>query len=300
MLSLVHLKRASVFACGIALFAAIAVVEAQQSAAPTPPQAGAAATGGTPGGRGGGRGPRFKVYPRDAVERGQPAYNSTCGYCHGERGKGGKAGPDLIASLVTLHDEDGVQLTAFVKGPAHSKVVKIDAADSQIADIAAYLHSRIIYASGRGDVRLDEILVGDAKAGQMYFNGAGGCNKCHSPAGDLKGVGGKYDSATLQDKLVMPRTGRGGFGRGGGAPNPTAPYATVTLASGETAKGAPVLVTDFYVTLRLADGSTKTWARNHGVPKVEITDPLQAHIDIMTKLNDTDMHNVTAYLATLK
>ena len=97
----------------------------------------------------------------------------------------------------------------------------------------------------------------------------------------------------------MPRVGRGGFGRGAAA-NPTAPYATVTLPSGESLKGTPVLVTDFNVTLRFADGSTKTWARERGVPKVEITDPLQAHIDIMKKLSDTDMHNLTAYLAALK
>ena len=51
----------------------------------------------------------------------------------------------------------------------------------------------------------------------------------------------------------MPRAGRGGFGRGGAA-SPTAPYATLTLPSGETIKGAPVRVTDFDVTLRLADG----------------------------------------------
>src|SRR6202041_2474595 len=122
-----------------------------------------------------------------------------------------------------------------------------DASDSQISDIAAYLHSRVIYASGRGDVRIPEVLIGNAKAGKQYFNGAGGCNKCHSPSGDLKGVGGKYDAATLQDRLVMPRTGRGGFGRGAASPNPTAPYATVTLPSGEAIKGAPLRVTDFDV-----------------------------------------------------
>jgi hypothetical protein len=98
--------------------------------------------------------------------------------------------------------------------------------------------------------------------------------------------------------MVMPRSGRGGFGRG--AANPNAPYATVTLVSGETFKGAPLRVTDFDVTLRFADGSTKTWARDHGIPKVEMTDPLQAHVDLMTKLSDIDMHNLTAYLATLK
>lgn len=281
-----------IVAGGLALFSLIAIVEAQPPAAPP-----AAAP---PAGRGGGaRAPRFKVYPAEAIARGLTSYNSTCGYCHGPRGKSGKAGPDLIASLVTLHDEDGVQLASTVRGPAHSKVVKIDASDSEMADIAAYLHSRVIYASGRGEVHMAEVLVGDAKAGEQYFNGAGGCNKCHSPTGDLKGVGAKYDPATLQERLVMPRAGRGGFGRGGAA-SPTAPYAVLTLPSGETIKGAPVRVTDFDATLRLADGTTKTWARNHGIPKVDIVDPLQAHIDIMTKLNDRDMHDLTAYLATLK
>ncbi len=289
MLSHVHSNKLLALAGTLALAGMIATVEAQ-SPTTQPPAGAAAGGGGRGGGGGGGRGSRFKIYPQDAITRGLPAYNSTCGYCHGERGKGGKAGPDLIASLVTLHDEDGVQFAEFVRGPQHSKVVKIDASDSQIADIAAYLHSRVVYASGRGQVHVSEVLVGDAKAGEQYFNGAGGCSTCHSPSGDLKGVGGKYDPPTLQERLVMPRSGRGG-GRGA---------ATLTLPSGETIKGTSLLLTDFDVTLRLADGSTRTWARNHGVPKVEIVDPLQAHVDIMTKLSDTDMHNLTSYLATLK
>jgi len=262
--------------------------------------AGAQGPPGAGGGRGGGRsGGRFKIYPQEAIGRGLPAYNTACGYCHGERGKGGNAGPDLIVSLVTLHDEDGVQLGQYLKSPVHAKVVKADVPDNELFDIAAYLHSRVQYASGRGDVHMDMILVGDPKAGEAYFSGAGGCSKCHSPTGDLKGVGAKYNPATLQERLVMPRVGRGGFGRGG-TTDPNAPYATVTLPSGQTVKGAPVRVTDFDVVIRLADGTTQTWARNHGIPKVEVTDPLQAHIDIMTKLKDFDMHNLTAYLATLK
>jgi cytochrome c oxidase cbb3-type subunit III len=285
MLSQVHSNKLLALAGTVALAGMIATAEAQPLAT-QPPAAGGGGRGG-----GGGRCSRFKIYSQDAISRGLPAYNSTCGYCHGERGKGGKAGPDLIASLVTLHDEDGVQLAQFVRGPQHSNVVKIEASDSQIFDIAAYLHSRVIYASGRGQVHVSEVLVGDAKAGEQYFNGTGGCNKCHSPGGDLKGVGAKYDPPTLQERLVMPRSGRGGSGRGD---------ATLTLPSGEIIKGTSLLLTDFYVTLRLADGSTRTWARNHGVPKVEIVDPLQAHVDIMTKLSDTDMHNLTSYLATLK
>ena len=293
MLTQVNVHKRFALAGALALVGVVAAQQAQPPA-PQPPTSASAGRGG----RGGGRGSRFKIYPADAIERGLPAYNTTCGYCHGERGKGGKAGPDLIASLVTLHDEDGVDIAKFVRAPAHAKVVKLDASDNQIFDIAAYLHSRVIYASGRGGVRMSEVLVGNAAAGQQYFNGPGGCNKCHSPTGDLKGVGAKYDVPTLQEHIVMPRAGRGGFG--GAGPNPIAPYATVTLPSGETFKGAPVLVNDFYVTLRFENGFTKTWARNRGFPKVEITDPLQAHVDIMTMLSDPDMHNLTAYLATLK
>ncbi|HLK46540.1 MAG TPA: c-type cytochrome [Bryobacteraceae bacterium] len=275
----------TIFYGGLALLIAIAL-GAQPPGAQQP-------AGGAPGRGGPGRGGRFKIYPADAIARGFTAYNSTCGYCHGERGKGGKAGPDLIASVVTLHDEDGVEILKHVRGEEHSKNAKVSASDNEIADIAAYLHSRVIYASGRGDVRVSEVLVGDASAGERYFNGAGGCNKCHSPSGDLKGVGAKYDVPTLQERLVLPRSGRGATG-------PNAAYATVTLPSGQKVQGAPLRVTDFDVTLRLADGSTKTWTREHGVPKMEITEPLQAHIDIMTKLSDTDMHNLTAYLATFK
>ena len=254
-------------------------------------------------------GGRFKTYPQDASDRGLAAYNTSCGYCHGEHAKGGKAGPDLYTSDVTLHDEDGVGMAAYLKGDVHQKAVKTDLPQATVYDIAAYLHSRIIIAALNrgGDVHPDEVLkAGDAKAGEAYFNGAGGCAKCHSATGNLKGVGAKYDAATLQDRLVMPargRGGRGGFGGPGGSPatpDPLAITATVTLPDGKTVTGLPLRNTDFDVTLRLTDGSTQTWARNNGIPKVELHDPLAPHIEIMRTLKDSDMHNLTAYLATLK
>ncbi len=254
-------------------------------------------------------GGRFKSYPAEAVTAGTAAYNTKCGYCHGDRAKGGNAGPDLIASDVSLHDEDGVGLGEYLNGAAHTKVLKNDLDKETVYNIAAYIHSRIIYsATTRGETSPEAVLkAGDAKAGEAFFNGAGGCNKCHSVTGNLKGIGGKYDAVALQDKIVNPRSGafgRGGRGgRGGGAeapPDPNAITATVTLPGGKTVSGIPLRVTDFDVTLRLADGSTQTWARENGVPKVERHDPLQAHVDIMTKLTDQQMHDVTAYLATIK
>ena len=246
-------------------------------------------------------GGRFKIYPQDASDRGLTAYNTTCGYCHGARAKGGNAGPDLIASDVSLHDEDGVLIAEHLKSAVHQTAVKLDLPQATVYDIASYIHSRTIIAAVNrgGEVHLDDVAAaGNAAAGKAYFEGAGGCAKCHAAEGNLKGVGAKFDVATLQDRIVNPRGGRG---RGGlGVPDANAITATVTLPNGQTAKGIPLRVTDFDVTLRLADGSTQTWARDNGVPKVERHDPLQAHVDIMLKLKDTDMHNLTAYLATLK
>lgn len=270
------------------------------------------------GGRGAGRGAtdapagpiliggRFKSYPAEAVTAGTPLYNTKCGYCHGDRAKGGNAGPDLITSDVSLHDEDGVGLGEYLNGAAHTKVVKNELDKETTFNIAAYIHSRIIYAATtRGDVSPEAVLkAGDAKAGEAYFNGAGGCAKCHSVTGNLKGIGSKFDAVTLQDRIVSPRAGGGRGGRGGfgapAAPDPNAITATVTLPGGKTVSGIPLRLTDFDVTLRLADGSTETWARENGVPKVERHDPLQAHVDIMTKLKDKDMHDLTAYLFTIK
>jgi mono/diheme cytochrome c family protein len=264
------------------------------------------------GGRGAAAGPprpaliggRFKAYPAEAVTAGTTAYNTKCGYCHGDRAKGGNAGPDLIRSDVSLHDEDGVGLGEYLNGAEHTKVLKNELDKQTIYNIAAYIHSRIIYsATIRGEVSPEAVLkAGDAKAGEAYFNGAGGCAKCHSVTGNLKGIGSKFDAVTLQDRIVSPRGGRGrGRGRGpDAAPDPNAITATVTLPDGKTFTGIPLRITDFDVTLRFNDGSTQTWTRDNGVPKVERHDPLQAHVDIMTKLKDKDMHDLTAYLATIK
>lgn len=251
-------------------------------------------------------GGRFKAYPADAITAGTTAYNTKCGYCHGDRAKGGNAGPDLITSDVSLHDEDGIGLGEYLNGAAHTKAVKNELDKETTYNIAAYIHSRIIYsATTRGEVSPEAVLkAGNAKDGETYFNGAGGCARCHSVTGNLKGIGGKYDAVALQDKIVNPRGAGGRGGRGGfgapAAPDPNAITATVTLPGGKTVTGIPLRVTDFDVTLRLEDGSTPTWTRENGVPKVERHDPLQAHVDIMTKLTDKQMHDVTAYLATIK
>ena len=82
----------------------------------------------------------------------------------------------------------------------------------QVADLAHFLHQKVYNTLRTGtELQIQNVLTGDPKAGEVYFNGAGKCHTCHSPTGDLKGIGRKYDPPTLQSKFLFPRAV--GFGR---------------------------------------------------------------------------------------
>jgi mono/diheme cytochrome c family protein len=240
-----------------------------------------------------------------AVERGQQLQTSQCGFCHGSNARGGASGPDLTRSALVQSDENGKQLGEFLAvGRPDRGMPRFDLNAGQLSDLATFLHWTIHFAANRRLYKILDILVGDARAGEAYFNGAGRCATCHSPTGDLRGVGAKYDPATLQGRLLMPRGRATAPGDPPPAPlytHPTAMKVTVTPSSGESVTGAIVRLTDFEVTLyEPASGRMRSWLRNGDVPKVVVSDPLQAHFDLLPKWTDTDMHNMTAYLAGLK
>jgi cytochrome c oxidase cbb3-type subunit 3 len=239
-----------------------------------------------------------------AVERGQKLLVDQCGFCHGANARGGSGGPDLTRSALVQTDEDGTQLGEFLAAGRPDKgMPKFDLPRAQVSDLATFLHSAIYANSNRRLYKILDIVVGDAKAGEAYFNGAGRCSACHSPTGDLKGIGAKYEPATLQGRLLLPR----GRDRVAGSPSvplytePTGLKVSVTLPSGETTSGGLVKLTDFEVTLYdAASGRMRSWLRTGDTPRVVVTDPLQAHLDHLTKWTDAAMHNMTAYLASLK
>jgi len=241
-----------------------------------------------------------KRFDQAAVERGQQMFVAQCGFCHGSKATGGQTGPDLIRSVIVMGDEDGKQLGEFLKeGRPDKGMPKFNLSQEQARDIATFLHQRIDAVVHRENYKILNIVVGDAKAGEAFFNGAGKCNTCHSPTGDLQGVGARYDPVTLQDRIVMPRGGRR-RGAAGAQAFRSFPTVTVTLPSGQSFTGLLLRVTDFDVVLRDDSGTLRSFTRDGDTPKVEVKDPLQAHIDLLSKWKDSDLHNMTAYLVTLK
>lgn len=161
----------------------------------------------------------------------------------------------------------------------------------QIAAIHAFIRSRAAARPARARLNPGSILVGDPGAGRAYFEGEGKCATCHSPDGDLKGIGTRYDAMALQGRVINPRFGRG--------PTNQPPRVKVTTPQG-VVEGALVQVNDFFVTLVDPKGVRRTIPRDNDKPKVEVQDPAEAHRRMMLTWTDRNMHNVTAYLASLK
>jgi cytochrome c oxidase cbb3-type subunit III len=234
-----------------------------------------------------------------AVSRGHDLFAASCGFCHGRDARGTGAGPDMTTASVVLNDEGGKGLTQFLQTGRPQKGMPAfpGLSAEQVSDIAAFLHSAVAETHSRSFKSGASILVGDSAAGQAYFNGTGKCSTCHSPDKDLKGIASKLDNATLQDRLIYPEA------RGSGsspAPADVSKTVMVTLPSDQVISGTLVAITDFDVTLIDQNGVRRSFARDNDIPKIEVNDPLQAHLDLMTRLTDKQMHDLTAYLATLK
>jgi cytochrome c oxidase cbb3-type subunit 3 len=228
------------------------------------------------------------------VERGHQIFSANCSFCHGSDARGGEGGPNLIRSQLVLDDKDGELITTVVQnGRVNKGMPKFDLTTPEVVSIAAYLHS--IPVGGRAATTgTVNALVGDAAAGEAYFNGPGKCATCHSVTGDLARIGGKYrDVRALQGAMLS------GDGRGE-ASEAQRKTVTVTLANGQVVEGRLDQIDDFLVGLTDANGQYHSYARHDGSPKVVVTDPLQPHLDMLRTLQDDDIHNLTAYLVTLK
>jgi cytochrome c oxidase cbb3-type subunit III len=227
-----------------------------------------------------------------AVERGQKIFVGDCGFCHGTTAQGGDGGPDLVRSSLALDDEHGDKIGPVIEqGRPGKGMPAFHLPPDQIQDIAAFLRSRQQAAIDRNAYAILNVVTGDREKGREYFNGSGRCHSCHSPTGDLAGIAKKYDAVTLQSRMLYPRARPG--------EQQERPRVTVTLASGQSVTGTLDFIDDFNVALHDASGDYHAFARDAHL-KVEIHDPLAAHAELLKNYTDADMHNLLAYLETLK
>ncbi len=252
----------------------------------------AAQEGGGRGGRGGtreflGLGPAPDAA---AAKKGEPLYVATCAACHGKTARGGQA-PDLVRSVVVLHDEKDEEIGALIKsGRASAGMPAFPSlTQEEIHNISQFLKLQVELSANRGTYgqtysSLRSQTSGDPRKGQEFFEA--NCVACHSASGDLAKIGAKFpQAATLQSRFVWPA-------------NPGPARATVTSKSGQEISGTVLKLDDFDVALRDSGGEYHYWPRDQ--VQVQVQDKLGGHRALLPKYSDADLHNVTAYLTTLK
>ncbi|MDQ6665839.1 MAG: cytochrome c [Acidobacteriota bacterium] len=240
-----------------------------------------------------------QVVDKAAADRGRATYAAQCIDCHGPKARGNDNGADLVRSLTVLHDRYGNTIGPFLKkghfmqgGGLSAKLTQ-----AQIEDLSHFLHARVDDTLRSGPFsQVINVLTGDAKSGAEYFNGAGKCSSCHSPTVDLAGIAKKYDPPTLQQRFLFPQSV--GFSRGG-VSRAKPVTVTVTSTSVPSVSGVLLSLDDFDVSLRDSTGEYHSWKRTPDL-KVERNNPYAAHIDLLDQYSDKNIHDVVAYLETLK
>jgi cytochrome c oxidase cbb3-type subunit 3 len=232
---------------------------------------------------------------RDAAQPGEPLFAARCGFCHGRDAAGGETGPDLTSSALVSGDIDGDRLIPVIRdGRVDKGMPAFALGASDLAAIVAFIHDQKNKADAkpgaRRSVDLADLQTGNAEAGKAYFNGAGGCAPCHAPDGDLAGVATRLHGLALLQRMLDPGRARGQ------KPNPAT--VTVTTRSGETVTGRLAYRDEFTIALTDASGWYRSWPADR--VRFSVDDPLDAHRAQLGKYTDNDMHDVLAYLQTLR
>jgi cytochrome c oxidase cbb3-type subunit III len=225
----------------------------------------------------------------DLIAQGQSRFLQDCAFCHGRDAGGGETGPDLTRSKLIADDVKGDKIGPVVRNGRPDKgMPRFTVSDSELASLVAFIHDQKKKAEarkgGRRGVDVADLQTGDVQAGLKYFNGEGGCSSCHSPTGDLAGVAKRFEGLKLEQRLLYPRGAKA--------------KASVTLASGETISGELAYQDEFTIAVRDSSGRYRSWPVS--AVKFTIDDPAEAHARLLAKYTDDDIHNLMAYLQTLR
>jgi len=222
-------------------------------------------------------------------DAGAALFEQNCAFCHGRDAMGGETGPDLTQSRLVRRDRTGDAIAAVIReGRPDNKMPPFNFSTQQVRSIIAFIHEReaeaVAHPGGRRGVSVADLQTGNAAAGKRYFEGAGGCAKCHSATGDLAGIASRYEGLELEERMLYPRG--------------VTSHVTVTLPSGETISGALAYRDEFTVALHDANGVYHSWSTSR--VRYVVHAPVDAHVDLFSKYSDDDIHNLMAYLQTLR
>jgi cytochrome c oxidase cbb3-type subunit III len=236
-----------------------------------------------------------QTFSREQVEAGRTRFAAQCGFCHGRDASGGEGGTDLTRSDLVGADVRGDRIGPVVRnGRPEKGMPPFALPDPDLMAIVAFIHDRrseaATAAGGRRAVDVADLRTGNAEAGKRYFDSA--CSRCHSATGDLAGIGTRYQGLPLLQRMLVPGSGRDS------GPAPTPPAVRVTLRSGDVVTGTLAYRDEFTIALTDAAGWRRSWPTREVT--VAVDDRLQAHVDQLGKYTDGDMHDVLAYLHTLR
>lgn len=233
--------------------------------------------------------PVHAAFTKEQVENGGGLFLQNCAFCHGKDAGGGESGPDLTRSKLVTSDKNGEAIGAVVRnGRPEKGMPRFGLPDSEIMALVAFVHSQQDAAMSQTGTRkgVDEsdLRTGNAAAGKQYFEGAGGCTACHSATGDLAGVATKYSGLKLEQQMLYPADAKA--------------KVSVKTSTGQTFAGPLEYQDEFTIGMRDSFDVYHSWPTAAIVYKVD--KPADAHVAAMAKYTDVDIHNVFAYIETLK
>jgi len=234
---------------------------------------------------------------------GETLFAAQCGFCHGRDATGGAGGPDLTDSELVGQDRNGEKIAPVIRaGRLDRGMPAFSLSNRDVKALVDYIHVRKTEveksAGRRRKVSVADLSTGNADAGRIYFEGSGGCAACHAPTGDLAGVASRYRGLALMQRFLYPNSSNATPLPAGEPTKPSPVSVTVTLPSGETVPGSLVFRDEFTIALKDAGGWIRSWPQT--AVKAIVRDPLEAHAAQLAKYSDDDVHNLLAYLQTLK
>ena len=235
---------------------------------------------------------------------GEALFAAQCGFCHGRDATGGQSGPDLTDSDLVGQDVNGDKMVPVIKnGRAERGMPPFFAmSDSDLKKVVDFIHARKKAVDAnpgrRRKVSVADLSTGSVAAGQAYFEGAGGCAACHSATGDLAGVASRFRGLALMQRFLYPTQGNAARLAEGEKRKPNPVTVTVTFPSGESVSGPLAYRDEFTIAITDSAGYYRSWPTSD--VKVAVKDPLQAHANLLPKYTDADIHNLFAFLQTIK